>query len=181
MSHVEQLKIYDHLSILVSDEIWKDESYYEGHEDLLHLSKGTFAAFIKEVFNLTPIWFYGLKKILELENGEELFMQHGRENMITYYNSTSAERKKILEFAKQSPVTRSFASLRAQAFPSRKKEAGEIKNSWKVKYEKALERIYELEEEIKALQKTIQSLSKALEKAEEQKTGTDHKSAKRRK
>jgi len=155
-----QLEKWNKLADLEKSEAWKQKRFYGNDIELYNqLHKLSFSEFIKEAFSIGNAKFLNTRKILQLPNGEKLFTKWGRENMVTYCNSTESEQIKILEMAEQSKTTPCFASIRAKIYPNKKRgKSIEIENVWKKKYEEIVIQLNELKEENKNLRLTIQTM-----------------------
>ncbi len=133
------LKIYETLSTIEETNAWKSKNYYKDQNtfDFKQYSKMAFDSFIKEVFGITQIQFGQMEEIVSLDNGKELFLKHGRSNMVTYYHSTDEERKAILNVFEKKPNRVSpFSTIKRELYPNIKKAESNVINPWKEKYEK---------------------------------------------
>jgi len=146
-SNESKITIYKKIWQIESTEIWKKKTFYDNDELFQLFNKMSFKDFIGNAFNLGIIEFRNAIKILELNNGEELFTRWGRENMITYFHATPSERVKILETAEQSKVSANFGSIKQKLYPNKKPKKTEIENVWKAKYEKLLAKFNKLQKE----------------------------------
>jgi len=159
-SNESKIAIYKKIQKIETTEIWKRKDFYNDNELFQSFSKMSFKDFIGNAFNLGIIEFRNAIKILELDNGEELFTRWGRENMVTYFHATPSERVKILEAAEQSKVNANFGSIKQKLYPNKKPKKTEIENVWKAKYEKLLAKFNKLQKES---QDEIQNLKLAIQ------------------
>jgi hypothetical protein len=172
-SNEQMLMIYNHFVVMEEEGTWRDRKFYSSSLEAEPFMTLAFGAFIRNAYGFSDRWYFSMKKILELKNGKELLLKHGRENMATYLNCTAEERRAILKYAETSVATRDFAGIRCQLFPSTKKKE-EPQNMYKKKYDKLFAKYKKLQESfekykketaenIKTLKKTISILSEMKE------------------
>ena len=64
----------------------------------------TFAIAVSPTEMKSYAWFKNIGDILQLKNGEGLYVKHGHQNMVTYSRCTEGEREAILQERDQSVV-----------------------------------------------------------------------------
>jgi hypothetical protein len=157
-SNKDELEIFYHLSAIAKLESWKNESFYEGAEHLMHMKENKFGSFIREVYGKTTMWFTRMGDILNLENGKTLFLRHGRANMIAYLGFNEEERKAVLELSKERPISTFHNLLTFSGLREKRDAPNEIETIWKSKFEKLNSEYSTLRNEHLSLQRRYDSL-----------------------
>ncbi len=160
------LKIYETLDTIEETNAWKSKTYYERQDtfDFKQYSKMAFSSFIKEVFGISELKFKFMQNILSLDNGKELFLKHGRSNMVTYYHSTDEERKAILNVLKKEYRLSPFSTIKRELYPSIRKAESNIINPWKEKYEKMKKERDQIKKEFNDYKKEVGTILGDLKK-----------------
>lgn len=158
-SNREILEIYYHLSLIEEKGTWKNPSYYEGCGQYLYLKDATFSIFLRDAVERSVIWYYNIKRILSLENGDQMYVKYGHENMVTYANYTIEQRKEVLEKYEASKIKRKFSSYELN---SRKRS----NRNTLISVDKDLERRYKnVLKELEKIKAENEELKKRLNKA----------------
>jgi len=142
-------------------ELWKKPEFYGDEEDLkTKYSKTSFNRFISECLGYSQSKLNSFERIFALKNGKKLFLKHGRENMVTYLNSTAPERTAILSSAEMLPGVPNFRAVKASLFPKNKvAKKPTIKDE---ELKKAQSKLKEYEQQIFRLMGVIKSKNKEI-------------------
>jgi len=164
-SNVEILNVFEELKIIETSGLWKEKKFWDKSSEREKYMKTSFSTFMKGCLNITDNWYRGIEKILSIENGKELFLEYGRDDMVYYLGCTEQERKAILKEAKISPISKSFYAHKEKLFPRPKvkQKVTPITNGYKEKYEKLKEEFAQYkkktEKEIDAFKQVLLTMS----------------------
>lgn len=170
-SNQNEIDIFKHLCTISITESWKNDSFYEGAPHFLRYKSKKFSALMKEVFHRSTTWFRNMESILGILGGEELLLNHGRENMVSFRGYSKVEQEFVLRAAKKRPLASFHAllkasGLRGQHTPDIDKELVSI---WKKKFNALLKRFENLkkkyvrvQDENKKLKAEVNKLNKII-------------------
>lgn len=120
-SNQMEAELYGKLAYVKTGEFWKQAAFYGSDtETKSEFIKTSFDRFISGALGYSQAKFNSFDRIFALKGGKKLFLKYGRENMVTYLNSTIEERKNILLQAESLPGTATFRVIKAELYPKRK-------------------------------------------------------------
>ena len=115
------LKVWRRLHVIKNGREWAHLKYFGDQKEYEYVTKMDFNHFIKECFRISRDWFCKIQKIIDLKDGEKLFLEHGLDDMKVYLSLSEKQRPSIIKAAKKSIKSRSFKSLENELWPTPKK------------------------------------------------------------
>jgi hypothetical protein len=149
------IEIYQVMAGIKIDEPWKKDAFYSGTETNAQEWKAAkFSFILRQITGWTMLRYQSIMAILQLQEGRELLLKYGYENMVALKNLSEDERPKVLaavESHKNKYATMpGFHYIIAKVFPG-KRVPVTIENGKELQ-------IKTLKNQIKALKATVAKL-----------------------
>ncbi len=159
-SNENEMNIFLHLAAISVTESWKNPAFYEGAPKLRKYMDKKFTALMKEIFYKTTTWFRNMESILNLPDGKNLLLRHGRSNMVAYLAFAETERELVLKMAKVNPIADFHALLRSAGLRGQQNPDNDEnkKDIWKKKYLAEVRKNKKLQKKCDKQEQTIAEL-----------------------
>ena len=163
-SNQGEIDLFFCLSNISMNDLWKKDSFYAGIEELKHYRSKKFGALMHDIFNRSTTWFRNMDHILQLSNGQSLYLKHGHRNMVAYMGFSPEHKEFVLKAALKRPLANFHSLLSAAGMKggtnldiTKEKEI-----TWRKKYKKLEKRFNTLQTKYKTAQKENGILRKKL-------------------